>query len=77
MLFYNNGYVKIVVARTVYWHTLAHEKLKHILRFENHIFCFEIGLSPLGLIQSQNKIYTLICRKFCGFCPRGLCPMGI
>ena len=30
----------------------------YIVRFEKYVLCFEIGLSPSGSTQSQNKIYT-------------------
>ena len=38
-------------ARIVYLRTQAHRKRKYIL-------CFEGGLSPSGLTQPQNKVYT-------------------
>ena len=30
----------------------------YIVRFEKYVLCFEIGLSPSGSTQSQNKIHT-------------------
>ena len=35
--------------------TLARGKRKHIMRFEIRYFFLEIGLSPKGLTQSQEK----------------------
>ena len=42
-------------ARTVYWHTQARGKRKYVMRFEIRYFFLEIGLSPSGLTQSQEK----------------------
>ena len=42
-------------ARTVYWHTQARGKRKYIMRFEIRYFFLEIGLSPSGLTQPQEK----------------------
>ena len=42
-------------ARTVYWRTQARGKRKYIMRFEIRYFFLEIGLSPSGLTQPQEK----------------------
>ena len=42
-------------ARTVYWRTQARGKQKYIMRFEIRYFFLEIGLSPSGLTQPQEK----------------------
>ena len=39
-------------------HTQARGKRKYIVRFEKCILCSDIGLSPSGLTQHQNKVYT-------------------
>ena len=47
-----------IVTRTVYWRTQARGKQRYIVRFEKCVLCFDIGLSPSGLAQSQTKVCT-------------------
>ena len=42
-------------AHIVYLRTQARGKRKHIMRFEIRYFFLEVGLSPLGLTQPQEK----------------------